>query len=58
MPNYQATRGQDPKDLNQIAFDAVQKAIGAKPKEPCQEPRGDELGALVGGRLAGPGRKR
>jgi len=33
MPNRSSKRGQGPKDINQIAFEVVQKAIGAIPKE-------------------------
>ena len=42
MPNYPGNksqkRGQGPKDINQIAFDVVQKATGAKPKEEPPDP--------------------
>ncbi len=52
MPNRSSNRGQGPKDINQIAFDVVQKAIGAKPKEepvdPAKNPAAVSLGRLGG----------
>ena len=56
MPNYPGNksqkRGQGPKDINQIAFDVVQKAVGAKPKEeppdPTKNPAAVSLGRLGG----------
>jgi len=56
MPNYTGNksqkRGQGPKDINQIAFDVVQKATGAKPKEeppdPTKNPAAVSLGRLGG----------
>jgi len=52
VPNRSSNRGQGPKDINQIAFDVVQKAIGAKPKEeppdPSKNPAAVSLGRLGG----------
>ena len=52
MPNRSTNRGQGPKDINQVAFDVVQKAIGAKPKEeppdPAKNPAAVSLGRLGG----------
>jgi hypothetical protein len=52
MPNRSSNRGQGPKDINQIAFDVVQKAIGAKPKveppDPAKNPAAVSLGRLGG----------
>lgn len=52
MPNRSSNRGQGPKDINQIAFDVVQKAIGARPKEepsdPAKNPAAVSLGRLGG----------
>ena len=52
MPNRSSNRGQGPKDINQIAFDVVQKAIGARPKEeppdPSKNPAAVSLGRLGG----------
>jgi hypothetical protein len=57
MPNRSSNRGQGPKDINQIAFDVVQKATGAKPKvEPPDSSKNPaavslgRLGGLKGGR--------
>ena len=50
--NKTQQRGQGPKDINQIAFDVVQKAIGARPKEepldPAKNPAAVSLGRLGG----------
>jgi hypothetical protein len=50
--NLSKSRGQGPKDINQIAFDVVQKAIGAKPKveppDPTKNPAAVSLGRLGG----------
>ena len=60
MPNRSSNRGQGPKDINQIAFDVVQKAIGARPKEeppdPAKNPAAVALGRL-GGLKGGAARK-
>jgi hypothetical protein len=55
--NRSGNRGQGPKDINQIAFDVVQKAIGARPKEEPVDPRKNpaavslgRLGGLKGGK--------
>jgi hypothetical protein len=55
--NRSASRGQGPKDFNQIAFEVVQKAIGEMPKEPLPDPNKNpaavtlgRLGGLKGGR--------
>ena len=52
MPNRSSNRGQGPKDINQIAFDVVQKATGAKPKveppDPEKNPAAVSLGRLGG----------
>jgi hypothetical protein len=52
MPNRSSNRGQGPKDINQIAFDVVQKATGAKPKveppDPSKNPAAVSLGRLGG----------
>lgn len=52
MPNRSSNRGQGPKDINQIAFDVVQKATGAKPKveppDPAKNPAAVSLGRLGG----------
>jgi hypothetical protein len=57
MPNRSSNRGQGPKDINQIAFDVVQKAIGAKPNveppDPTKNPAAvsqGRLGGLKGGK--------
>lgn len=50
--NLSGKRGQGPKDFNQIAFEVVQKAIGAMPKEeppdPDKDPRAVTLGRMGG----------
>jgi hypothetical protein len=52
MPNRSSKRGQGPKDFNQIAYEVVQKAIGAMPKEeppdPSKNPAAVTLGRLGG----------
>lgn len=45
-------RGQGPKDINQIAFEVVQKAIGAIPKEEPINPEKSQA-AVTLGRLGG-----
>jgi len=52
MPNRSSNRGQAPKDINQIAFDVVQKAIGAKPKEEPPDPEKNPAAVSLG-RLGG-----
>jgi len=50
--NLSGHRGQGPKDLNQIAFEIVQKATGQMPKEeppdPSKNPAAVTLGRLGG----------
>jgi hypothetical protein len=50
--NLSGKRGQGPKDFNQIAFEVVQKAIGAMPKEeppdPNKNPKAVTLGRMGG----------
>ena len=52
MPNRSNKRGQGPKDFNQIAYEVVQKAIGAMPEEeppdPTKNPAAVTLGRLGG----------
>src|SRR5258706_1235418 len=59
MPNRSSNRGQGPKDINQVAFDVVQRAIGEKPKveppDPNKNPAAVSLGRL-GGAKGGPAR--
>jgi hypothetical protein len=50
--NRSATRGQGPKDFNQIAFEVVQKATGQMPKEEPPEPKKNPA-AVTLGRLGG-----
>jgi hypothetical protein len=52
MPNRSSKRGQGPKDFNQIAFEVVQKAIGAIPKEEPPDPN-KNAAAVTLGRLGG-----
>jgi len=56
--NLSGSRGQGPKDFNQLAFEVVQKAIGAMPKEPLPDPNKDpravtlgRMGGLKGGKV-------
>lgn len=48
--NRRKSRGQGPRDLNEIAFDVVQQAIGEKPAEP---PSDKNPAAVTLGRLGG-----
>jgi len=52
VPNRSNKRGQGPKDFNQIAYEVVQKAIGAMPEEeppdPTKNPAAVTLGRLGG----------
>lgn len=51
MPNRSSSRGQGPKDANQIAFRVVQQAIGEAPaesEEPKKNPAAVSLGRLGG----------
>ena len=52
MANRSSKRGQGPRDLNQTAFDIVQRATGAIPKEeppdPAKNPAAVTLGRLGG----------
>ena len=52
MPNRSSKRGQGPKDFNQIAYEVVQKAIGAMPQDeppdPTKNPAAVTLGRLGG----------
>jgi hypothetical protein len=50
--NRSASRGQGPKDFNQIAFEVVQKAIGEMPKEEPPDPQKNPA-AVTLGRLGG-----
>lgn len=50
--NRSKSRGQGPKDFNQIAFDVVQKAIGERPKEEPPDPNKNPA-AVTLGRLGG-----
>ena len=50
--NRSTSRGQGPKDFNQIAFEVVQKAIGEMPKEPLPDPNKNPA-AVTLGRLGG-----
>ncbi len=52
MPNRSKTRGQGPKDFNQIAWEVVQKAIGEMPKEEPPDPS-KNAAAVTLGRLGG-----
>ena len=52
MPNRSSKRGQGPKDFNQIAYEVVQKAIGAMPKEEPPDPSKNAT-AVTLGRLGG-----
>jgi hypothetical protein len=51
--NRSTSRGQGPKDFNQIAFEVVQKAIGQIPKEEPPDPKKNPA-AVTLGRLGGP----
>ncbi len=55
--NLSGKRGQGPKDFNQLAFEVVQKATGAMPKEEPPDPNKNptavtlgRMGGLKGGR--------
>lgn len=52
MPNRSSKRGQGPKDLNITAWEIVQRATGAMPKEeppdPSKNPAAVTLGRLGG----------
>jgi hypothetical protein len=50
--NRSTSRGQGPKDFNQIAFDVVQKATGQRPKEEPPDPNKNPA-AVTLGRLGG-----
>jgi len=52
MPNRSSNRGQGPKDLNTTAWEIVQKAIGAMPKEEPPDPNKNPA-AVTLGRLGG-----
>jgi hypothetical protein len=52
MPNRSSKRGQGPKDFNQIAYEVVQKAIGAMPKEEPPD-QSKNAAAVTLGRLGG-----
>jgi hypothetical protein len=50
--NRSTSRGQGPKDFNQIAFEVVQKATGQMPKDPLPDPNKNPA-AVTLGRLGG-----
>lgn len=50
--NRSTSRGQGPKDFNQIAFEVVQKATGQIPKEEPPDPNKNPA-AVTLGRLGG-----